>query len=932
MKYLSAYFKNFEGFYAGMNLTELSLDFEKCRNSPFVAIFGENASGKTTLLSSLQPFPGNNDNRSDIIRAGEEGIKRLVIQHDDGHIYKCVIIYPSEGKNGQRPTEKCFLYVLKDNGQMEKENDWINLNPNGGKTSYIEAIGEKLLITKDFFVVGRLGGIKNFIDYGKSQRKSFIANFLPDIEPFLIMHETVTKKYTAMKKIIGTFGDELIKLRPAEECAIALVQLDSQLQECNGQLESLNQEYGAAKSIVDTILNETSNSIPELREFARTGANPLSKTSDDLSKSIKNMEQAILPGETTETLLLKSENADAEVLRASEERARLVTETKGLQQKMVAVSTEKTSLGSKIASMEDKTSLLERLKVAITAKEKEISDLIVEKAKYPGVIYSRFNSMTTAEMDELKKSAMNIRFFLNSQREAFKSAGLPHFASKAEANDYLFKLIASARRLEKSSERISTLEGRIPLLEKNAETEKILFVRPASCKIDTCPFIANAVGCKGSSAELKHIQEDLEAAKKEREEILANDGDSSIKLGFLKTYEENYQKSVATKFSDSKPLQKIPKIYDLVIDFDQYFLLLDAPETKVIEVFDIAHVDDCVNHKTNFAAAKEKLSDLQERLKAISESAKLLDDLKQQLASKNSELVSIENEIAPFKTRLDENEKTIRDNKASSLACKTQVSTISLLAEKRKDLVAVEAKAALMEKYIKDVKEGREKLIQVDAKIKTLKEAIARLNSSKTGISHQIETRKDTEAKLELLQDKFKKIEVVRQATDTTKGIPVHLIEVYLEDIRQKANSLLEIAFKGDFRLGKFIVNETEFAIPVEKSNGSVLDDITLGSGAEISLTKSTLSFAIIQKALGGYNVLYLDEVDGALDATKRRDFVSLLRKQTDELKVEQVFLISHNREFMEEELNMVLLKDHGIETDNEQLMSNKNVVFDYCV
>jgi ABC-type multidrug transport system ATPase subunit len=66
------------------------------------------------------------------------------------------------------------------------------------------------------------------------------------------------------------------------------------------------------------------------------------------------------------------------------------------------------------------------------------------------------------------------------------------------------------------------------------------------------------------------------------------------------------------------------------------------------------------------------------------------------------------------------------------------------------------------------------------------------------------------------------------------------------------------------------------------------------------------------------------------LDESKRREFIGMLKKQIQDLGIVQVFIISHQREFLEEPLNLILLKDHGIETENEEIMNNKNVVFNY--
>jgi len=76
------------------------------------------------------------------------------------------------------------------------------------------------------------------------------------------------------------------------------------------------------------------------------------------------------------------------------------------------------------------------------------------------------------------------------------------------------------------------------------------------------------------------------------------------------------------------------------------------------------------------------------------------------------------------------------------------------------------------------------------------------------------------------------------------------------------------------------------------------------------------------------YNIFLLDELDGALDATNRRCFIDMVQSQMKVLNSEQVFIISHNNEFENIPIDMILLKDNGIDTNNKDFMTNKTVLF----
>jgi DNA repair exonuclease SbcCD ATPase subunit len=140
-------------------------------------------------------------------------------------------------------------------------------------------------------------------------------------------------------------------------------------------------------------------------------------------------------------------------------------------------------------------------------------------------------------------------------------------------------------------------------------------------------------------------------------------------------------------------------------------------------------------------------------------------------------------------------------------------------------------------------------------------------------------------------------------------------------------NRLLDISQKGRFAIS-FEVNDKDFFIRVYKNNGDVLEDIRFASQGETSLTSLSLSLALMQQSMNKYNIFLLDELDGALDTSNRRAFIEMVNAQIKELNAEQVFIISHNNEFDSYPIDMILLANHGVDINNKDFMSNKNIIF----
>jgi len=930
MKILKAYFKNFQGFYTGMNLVELKLDFTKGINSAFNVIFGKNASGKSTLLSILQPFPGTNDNRSDIIRAGHEGRKDIIFQDTPDKIYRITIIYPVEVK-GKRPTEKCYIYKLNEGASIDDKNGWTNLNPNGGKQTYITALEDYLHITKDFFMVGRLGGVDNFIDLNKSDRKKFIANFLPDVDPYLTANEIVSKKVTTQKKMMVTFGEELNKLAPQAECEANLSRINTQLTDLNEELEKQNQIFGSSKGFVDNILESTTETLPELRDFARTGVNPLIDEIKSLEEKIQKLKDNLRSFTSKEELEADIEKINAEIIKLSEAKAKKESNKATAIQNQANFKLEMDKLSARLSAVQSKIGLLESLNAQLDQRLEEEKGYLAEKEEFKKPIFKHFANMTPEVMITFKGLVTELRIMLNEVRNAYDEAGLRSLSltDSKSINKEMFEMTAACKKATATIERIAESKAKLPLLEANAKSESILLKRPTECKIDKCPFISAALEFEGATLEYKRVLKIIETSSEEEEKAKIILEDYQPKIKFLSSYEKSYAK-IAEHFKSQPLLKLYPKIQDITLSIDKYLEAITISSIEFDELMNIDHIESYVNHKANLAKVREDISTLRTRISEIEESSTFVKQLNQdhETAERNyNEATSV---LETVDSEVEDLETDIQNKKNEILSIKCTIQSVDLLKERESELSVLKIKSDSMEKYLADVSKNRDIMLECKDRISKIKGEIETLSSDKDKFTHQIESRKDLEDKLLKMQDEFKTLEIVKRCTDTVKGIPLYLIDAYLEDIRQRTNTLLQVAYNGDFILDRFVINEKEFAIPVIRSNGDKLEDITLGSGAETSLVKSSLSFAIIQKAMGGYNILSLDEIDGCLDEAKRKEFISMLRKQVEELGIEQMFIISHNRVFLDESLNLILLKDHGIETDNSELMSNKAVIYDY--
>ena len=179
-------------------------------------------------------------------------------------------------------------------------------------------------------------------------------------------------------------------------------------------------------------------------------------------------------------------------------------------------------------------------------------------------------------------------------------------------------------------------------------------------------------------------------------------------------------------------------------------------------------------------------------------------------------------------------------------------------------------------------------------------------NKLQSGLTLYLENK----ANLENYQMHFDNMTLVRQSLSSNKGIPTIIVKHYLKDTVKMTNDLLDVAYNGNIVLGDFNIDADEFTMPVY-NRGKLLPDVKLLSQGEISLTSVALSFALVSQSLNGYNIMSLDEIDGALDSDNRRNFLLIMERQIERIGSEQNFMITHNDAFSSQPVDIIDLSGH---------------------
>jgi len=160
---------NFAGIYAGLGLSDVTIDFKNAKHK-ITLLNGVNGSGKSCLLSNLNPYRETFDARKTIIRTDEDD--KLMDGYKEIH-------YEAWGK---KVVIKHYFGETSAKNKAYIEVDGKELNENGNIRSFNTAMEATLKVTKDYFTVGRLGdNVTNFINFKTSKRKDYINTFVPNM-------------------------------------------------------------------------------------------------------------------------------------------------------------------------------------------------------------------------------------------------------------------------------------------------------------------------------------------------------------------------------------------------------------------------------------------------------------------------------------------------------------------------------------------------------------------------------------------------------------------------------------------------------------------------------------------------------------------------------------------------------------------------------
>ena len=868
MKITRMKLKNFISVYVTMNRKEIDIDFTKGKNN-IILLVGSNGSGKTSLLSNMQPFAtlGTLDlrNSQDLILDGEDGYKLIEYELNDHH-YK--IEHHYLWNNGRRKT----LSYIKLDGK--------ELNPSGLVGSFNDIIKMHFQLDPSFLKMIRLGpNVTDIIKMKTSERKDYIGALLAEVDIYNKYFKVANDESKYLKNVIKMVSSKIDKIEDISQLEESKKALEENIKETKERKAQLEKElYTFTGEYQSKILDEQTKSnylsaynvtIKLRKEYYDYIDRYNIKSYDEFVNKLNRIKELFDKSkrdfDVNGILLAKLKdqyNTDLENKSKLENKIKILTSDQSLEKLMIT-----------------KSNIIEQL----------------SKIKYDNSIKGR-----TEHYKDLSNTYQNI-FKLISDIYEFPIQSLEIIKEESQGINGINNIISEVNKI--CTSKMKKLSEKIAMSKMGkAEVNKgvILYI-PSECKaFHKCPYYISLrntkvdtkkslttlnnefdhyVAVKDIFAKFTAIQSHLSNIRDNEyiEDIFKKD-DLEVLIQIL-NHNINYWKEISKNIDNYLSISQDNEEYEKLEN------TLKQVESDIDNLQNNTEYKMCIESLNSINQIIEKSK---KEITDLNTQQQILDNALEQFAYDYKVIQDIYDNYITYKgyTEIEENyQKLLENDKIENELKNRSITYKSMISQCEDQIKAMENKL--------------------------FNEVLYKINEKKSALEEK-----------EVLEDKFEYVEIIKESLSSTKGIPLIFIQLYLKNIQSIANNIIHHMFGENLTLLDFVISEKEFSIPY-MVNGIQVKDVSLASQGERSAIVMGLSFAMLQQYMAIYNVMLFDELDGPLDVRNKKKFIEVVEKQMKSINAEQVIMITHNNIFENYPVDLILTSDN-----NESNFNNSNIIW----
>lgn len=849
MKIRRILLKNFASVYAGMGKHKVEIRFDENAN-PITLLIGKNGSGKTSILSNMHPFPyvetGDIRNSQDLILKDKEGRKELDIQDGDT-TYKIDIHY--QLVRDKRQT-RCFIYK---NG--------IALNPTGLVRSYYDVLKTEFNIDPSLLRIIRLGpNVADLISMKATERKDFISGFLSDVEVYDRLFAVARDESIYLRsqlKVITTNYDKIDHIST----------LEHERTKCDQNIKALGERINQYISNLAVLTNEAQNTAMSSKEIDEAFADY-----NDIKKTL-SMYNSV---DDKKGLINKYNELTSDIDKSDSELVQKSNHVKSLNASLVDVERRINEYKKKLEILQA-NSVDGNIDDAISSYEEKLQAVDCKPTIAQPERYELILSLWKDVLDMIE-SISDIHVF-NTYKKY-----MAYSVEDTVVDDIMDGIDKQISKLEKQI----AVMGLGSYVYKDLISGMVLYVPEGCTDPQSCPFYqaVNSLGSMNTS-EQSSLADMLQIYKTAKDRIYT-----------LRMISKNI--SAINNFNT-----------EIYISFGQILGDMVSFKSDGIRKID-TEIQEVLSQSRDFALAetyRSKLAELRQRKKDLDSVGVLSiiqDEMETLSKQKDSLIGEISDEEGSIDTLSQANQELMTERLLIEPGYQAVIDYTSNLA-KYTEIQQRYEKAKVVESVMDDLSR---KIKNVSVQIESLKNSRDDENSRMIDLVHKIKTKESLEKQMDIIQERFSYVELVRDALSSTKGIPLVFIQLYLKNIQILANSIIHSMFSDDeIQLKDFIITDKEFSIPYIV-NGIEVADVSYSSQGERATIVLALSFALLHQMMGRYNILLLDEIDSALYKDNRRRFIKIVEEQMKLVGCEQAFMITHNNLFENYPVDIILTSD----------------------
>lgn len=729
------------------------------------------------------------------------------------------------------------------------DGEFVDLNPSTNISTAKEIIYDIFGLDSNFETLTQLSGYdnKSLAMMKPAERKKFVTFILANLQTYNNIFKTLSKRSSVFKSMLNSITDKIDRIGGSPDSIIqSIAQLEESLALLNRTKESLLIEINKINLNQEQYeANEKKKErCAKLEKFIAHAEQELAKYKEIIAHQLEELETVYG---------VKDFTSSNELL--SELRGKL-----SLYEKNQAVLT------SKIESLKSKLESLATTKTFIEAS----------------MDYSQYKEYLRMQSDQVKERAKEENRLMEMQYPHISEDS--HIIVSTQMND-LVKLIAKdvetlnveelnllGRQTERSLQLVSVLGDFSPAEIINAKHE-------------IYDMIVKNVKQKKEYTSLVYELDDLDNTVMNIHEF--------VKVDLIyNRISNNVEIFASSKGVSYQQLERLTIVFDKNADGNyrivkHKFNLYDA----------LRYYDACVQYELNTKKIQIQEEYESKNLGRGEMAYTKLQEVMSQMNQARTDLILAEKDmdnLGPEITIL----QNMCDLLQQSINSKVEFFNIS------EKLGRATSELELIRASIVDTRE----LSQLQQSLAHVEDLIKQQNKSLYERKFSLDTIAEYLKELEEFKQKCDYIEILRKYCNPTTGIQTVFVDLYMNKILSIANELLQHLFGGQFVIQPFVINETEFRIPIQ-GNGLLVDDISSLSASQMAMVNMCISFALVFHSSTKYNIIKLDEVDSALDYENRVRYPYMLNQMMDMLGCEQCFMISHNNEFDDSNMLHVNLK-----------------------